>query len=144
MKRTNEISLKYVMLAGGLILTVILIGLLFFIQKNNTNTINNYNNQVTNKYSEFDEPEKSSYDGVSVNGSVVCDVILKMAEDSSTTVQVITKQNIADKSAGKTYSDSSIVATNTDANYINPNASFTGKVVRNENGIITKIVFTQE
>ena len=147
-----ENSLKGLILAAGTIITCVVISLSFFIAREAKNTANNGANQINQLNAEFMESDKTIYDGVTVSGSEVINVIKKFANDK---LSISVKTN-----RGTTYYGYCINETNGDittesnsdiknayevghSNYINPYGRFMGKIVRDANNVITAIVFEQ-
>lgn len=132
-------SLKGLILAAGVIITCIVVGLGFFISREAKNASDSGTNQLSAISSQYDNVEYTMYNGLKVTGSEVANVIKSHASEIQ--VSVKTKAN----TEGKTYT--SKVVTNvdkSDADYINPSALFLGELVRNTNEEVTEIVFTQQ
>lgn len=144
-----ENSLKGLLLAAGTVITCIIIGLGFYIAREARDTASSGAGQINRLNAEFMESDKVMYDGIRVSGSEVVNVINKFKNDDLY-VRVITKKNSDiyygknSKSVEKSTIDGYKTSTNSsEASYINPNGIFVGEVQRNENNVITGIVFTQ-
>ena len=147
-----ENSLKGLILAAGTIITCVVISLGFFISREAKETAANGANQINKLNSEFVESDKIIYDGATVSGSEVVNVIKKMKRDKIGICVVTNKSTTYygyefDKSTGELlkevtggYEEACI---STNVKYINPYADFRGKVIRDENDVITGILFTQ-
>ncbi|MFQ9152039.1 MAG: hypothetical protein ACLR6B_11620 [Blautia sp.] len=115
--------------------------------------------------SQFDEPSKQVYDGITCDGNEVLRTLDKFQTDDTTAVRIIHKNGKIDVYNGKGAAyvqitdPASIEAgagarklkgaydysyTRTDDKYINPGATFTGSILRNSDNVITCIVFTQQ
>ena len=70
-------SLKGLILAAGTIITCVVISLGFFIAREAKDTASNGANQINKLNAEFVESDKVIYDGATVSGSEVINVIKK-------------------------------------------------------------------
>lgn len=147
-----ENSLKGLILAAGTIITCVVISLGFYISREAKDTASNGANQINKLNAEFLESDKTIYDGATVSGSEVINVIKRFAGDKlgvcvATNKSVlcygynvdVTSGNIVDKSQNNV---SNAYNEDNDA-YINPYASFKGKIIRDDNDLITAIYFEQ-
>ena len=147
-----ENSLKGLLLAAGTIITCVVISLSFFIAREAKNTANNGANQINQLNAEFIESDKTIYDGATVSGSEVINVIKKFA-DEKIAISVKTNKGVTyygyciDEKNGDITTASSADVKNAyevgHNNYINPYGRFMGKLVRDKNNVITAIVFEQ-
>ena len=147
-----ENSLKGLILAAGVIITCVVVGLGFYIAREAKDTASAGAGEISSLNSEFSENDKTIYDGMTVSGNEVLNAIRKFDGDSIS-IKVITNKstsyyinkldtndsNLGEKSdlkvanaknAGSTY-------------YINPNGRFDGEVLRDGNNTIIGIKFTQ-
>ncbi len=147
-----ENSLKGLILAAGTIITCVVISLGFFISREAKETASNGANQINKLNSEFVESDKIIYDGATVSGSEVINVIKKMKSDEIGIYVVTNKSKnyygyefdtLSGDLLKKTSSDYEEACISSNVKYINPYADFQGKVVRDKNDVITGIVFTQ-
>ena len=148
-----ENSLKGLMLAAGIIITCIIISLGFYIAREAADTASAGTGQINELQAQFSDTSKTMYDNTKVSGSEVINVIRKFSEDSLG-VKVVTKKastyyiyNFNDTDGSlktKSTTDYKSAQDATKENYINPTGRFLGQVVRDVNGVITGIVFTQE
>ncbi len=147
-------SLKGLILAAGVIITIIVIGLGFYIAREARDTASNGAGQINKLNAEFNESDKVMYDGLEVSGSEVINVVNKfkneevgviVATKKSTTNYIYSlsiSNNVA--SLGSSISNSVKTAQDiTSSTYINPNAQFEGEVLRDANNAIVGIRFTQ-
>ena len=87
-----ENSLKGLMLAAGVIITCIVVGLGFFISREARDTASNGAGQISKLNAEFNESDKVMYDGLEVSGSEVINVINKY-KNEEVGVMVYTKKS---------------------------------------------------
>ncbi|MBP5158806.1 MAG: hypothetical protein ILP10_00735 [Lachnospiraceae bacterium] len=144
-----EISVKGLMLAVVVVIACILSAISLYMVNRGKSSINSGNNQYSAMMSDFTELDKTMYDGLEVSGDEVLNVIASLKNDEAVkvTVKTLENQNGSDKSEGSSYGcgiggDPTNVKSN--PNYINPSASFKGSVEKNENGIVTTILFVQQ
>lgn len=150
-------GLKGLLLAAGTIITCIIVSLGFYIAREARDTAASGAGSISKLNSEFNDNDKTMYDGLSVSGSEVLNVITKFAsEDVCIRVETVasgkskayaqygkklSKDNELTEEKG---SDISEAKNKASANYINPNATFNGSVQRNANNVITCITFVQK
>ncbi len=137
-----ENSLKGLILAAGVIITCIVVGLGFFISREAKNAADSGTNQLSAMSSQYDNVEFMMYDGLKVTGSEVVNVIKKHAGVEDLTITVKTKDST---STQKAYSskDAAMPAKES-SDYINPSALFLGELERDNNNSLVKIKFTQQ
>ena len=150
-----ENSLKGLLLAAGVIITCIVIGLGFYIAREARDTAANSTGQISKLNAEFTESDKTMYDGMNVSGSEVVNVINKFKNDTmgivvSTNAGATTYYgyNISggiDDSVLESKSNSNVKDAQkiSNKNYINPNAQFSCNVLRDKNRAIVGLKFTQ-
>ncbi len=147
-----ENSLKGLILAAGVIITCVVVGLGFYIAREAKDTATGGAGQISSLNSEFNENDKSIYDGLTVSGSEVFNAINKF-RDEEVAVKVVTKKSTTYYNYTLTGDDGELAtAATTDVSqakkassktYINPNGKFEGKVLRDANNMIIGIQFTQ-
>lgn len=147
-----ENSLKGLILAAGTIITCVVISLGFFISREAKDTAANGANQINKLNSEFVESDKIIYDGATVSGSEVINVIKKFGDEK---IGILVKTNKSETYYGYRFNETTgeiseksdntyQIATQVDKQYyINPYVNFTGKLIRDKNEVITGIVFEQ-
>lgn len=145
-------SLKGLILAAGTIITCIVISLGFYISREARDTAASGAGQISKLNAEFNESDKVMYDGLTVSGSEVVNVINKF-KNGDIAIQVNTKKcstyydNVLDDKQTEVVGASSAsvkTAQNTVSNtYINPNAQFLGNIIRDVNYTIIGIIFSQ-
>lgn len=147
-----ENSLKGLILAAGTVITCMVITLGFYLSREAQSTASTGTSKIGKINSEFAENDKTMYDNVTVSGSEVVNAIDKL-EGDKVGINVITNSSNDfygfqfDVDSGEimmksntTYNQS---VSSSASNYINPYASFRGKVIRNGNNVITGIQFQQ-
>lgn len=145
-------SLKGLILAAGTIITCIVISLGFYISREARDTAASGAGQISKLNAEFNESDKVMYDGLSVSGSEVINVINKF-KNGDISIQVNTKKsstyyvNVLDDKQTEIIGSSSAsvkTAQNSQSNtYINPNGQFLGSIIRDVNYTIIGIIFSQ-
>ncbi|MDF2589601.1 MAG: hypothetical protein K0S41_3442 [Anaerocolumna sp.] len=136
-------SLKGLILAAGVIITCLVIGLGFFISREAKNTSNNGAGQISSMNTEYQDMDLVIYDGLLVSGKEVQELIKKTDYTTTTGLQILVKTGL--NTTGKSYSatPTSFPARGNN-DYINPTAQFSGLIERDANNIISKITFTQQ
>lgn len=147
-----ENSLKGLILAAGTIITCVVISLGFFISREAKDTAANGANQINRLNAEFLESDKTIYDGATVSGSEVINVIKRFADEKlsiyvktnkSSTFYGYTLNMENGNITGESNNSISIAYNEENSAYINPYANFKGMLIRDENNVITGISFTQ-
>lgn len=152
-----ENGLKGLLLAAGTIITCIIVSLGFYIAREARDTAASGAGAISKLNSEFNENDKTMYQGLAVSGSEVLNVIAKFSsEDICIRVETIASgkskkyahygQNLSKdyQLSGTSDVDISEAKNKSSVNYINPNATFNGSVQKNSNNVITCITFVQE
>lgn len=152
-----ENGLKGLLLAAGTIITCIIVSLGFYIAREARDTAASGAGAISKLNSEFNENDKTMYEGLSVSGSEVLNVIAKFSSE-----EICIRVETIASGKSKTYAhygqklskdyelggasdiDISEAKSKTGVNYINPNATFNGTVQKNSNNVITCITFVQE
>lgn len=146
-------SLKGLILAAGVIITCLIVGIGFYISREASAAATNGTGQISRMNKEVAESDKVMYDGLVVTGSEVINAINKYkSEDIS--VKVATKKSTvyynrlltsSDKELGGESSSSvKNTQTITSTYYINQKAQFTGEILRDVNDTIIGISFVQQ
>ncbi|MBQ6814117.1 MAG: hypothetical protein IJP13_01100 [Lachnospiraceae bacterium] len=147
-----ENSLKGLILAAGTIITCVVISLGFFIAREAKDTASNGANQINRLNSEFVESDRVIYDGATVSGSEVLNVIKKFQNEK---IGILVKTNKSETFYGYVFDEDTgdmvkqldteyTLATDSNNDlYINPYVNFVGKLVRDKNEVITGIIFEQ-
>lgn len=150
-----ENSLKGLLLAAGVIISCIVIGLGFYIAREARDTAANSTGQIAKLNAEFNESDKTMYDGMSVSGSEVINVVNKFKND---TISIVVVNKLGNKSfygysisegtnsstlGGSVKTDIKAAQKIGHASYINPNAQFICTVLRDVNNTIVGLKFVQ-
>lgn len=148
-----ENSLKGLMLAAGTIVTCIIISLGFYIAREAKDTAVSGAMQINKLNMEFTENSKTIYDGTEVSGSEVLNAIRKF-QGETTGILVQTKKDTSyygynfneetGELGGSSQLDYLTAKKEDSSNFINPNARFSGTVIRDINGTITGLKFVQQ
>ena len=145
-------SLKGLILAAGTIITCVVISLGFFIAREAKDTASNGANQINKLNSEFVESDKVIYDGATVSGSEVINVIKNFKNEK---LGILVKTNKSKTYYGYSFDENdgdingqvnskNVDPTDSDSvNYVNPYVNFVGRIIRDKNEVITGIVFEQ-
>ncbi len=146
-------SLKGLILAAGVIITCLIVGIGFYISREASAAATNGTGQISRMNKEVAESDKVMYDGLDVTGSEVINAINKYKSEDIA-VKVTTKKSIVyynrlltnnDKELGNE-STASVKNTQTITSdyYINQKAQFTGEILRDVNDTIIGISFEQQ
>lgn len=148
-------SLKGLLLAAGVIITCIVVGLAFYISREARDTANTGAGQISKMNAEFNESDKVMYDGLEVSGSEVINVVNKFKNEAlSVTVKngkgtsvsygrTITITDGVGTLGSSSTADIKDAQVSTNGAYINPNGQFKGSVIRDSNNVIVGINFVQ-
>ncbi len=147
-----ENSLKGLTLAAGIIITCIIISLGFYVAREARDTAANGTGQINKLQAEFSDTSKMMYDGTEVSGSEVLNVIRKFSDETFGILVNTNKKstyyhyefNAASGELGKSTNSSYKNAQDvTNTSYINPTGRFEGSVVKDANGTLIGLIFTQ-
>ncbi len=157
--KTNNISdaAKILIVVATVIVVCVLCALAFKMTNEGKSAINSGTSNLNNMTSQYQDIDKAIYDGATVQGSEVVNLIKKVLNsDDYLAIRVSTKAsanrdyNYAFTTATATASAklgektaNAVSTSKADAYYINPNASFSGKVYKDANNIIICIEFMQ-
>jgi len=156
-----ENSLKAIIIGAGVVITMAVVSIGFILMRSGQNTAMNTISRLESLNTELSESQYTIYDGMEVSGSEVVNTIRRF-KDEYVGIKVLTNKNKA--SGGKWYIHSVTLINNNrgeidpggtvgniselmneESNeYVNPNGIFTGTVIRDENGRIVALVFTQK
>lgn len=145
-----ENSLKGLILAAGVVITCIVVGLGFYLSREASNSGNKAISQISEMTAEYGEIEKIMYDDTVVSGNEVLSAISKFEDDINEGVMTVTvfTGKSSDDSDGISFNNKSCdlasVKKKADTSYINPSGSFRGEITRDDNGVITGLIFRQE
>ena len=137
---------KFFLIAAGLVVTASLI----FLGSRLAETGEQFGNEVVNQFivfnAELNDREIMQYDGATVNGSDVTNLLRKYLSGylpgSVAPFHIVVETEVVtvyeDNSKLKNMMNFSHVS------YINPTRKFVGEVLRNENGVIASVTFKQK
>lgn len=134
---------KILIVIGSLAMAIGLICWCLGIFNDSKSTGNESMNQMHTVSKDFQESDKTAYDGLPVSGNQVMHVITKYGDDLDSSFK-ITVKTLAN-TAGTVYSTktSTFPAKSSD-DFINPAGNFLGSVTYNSNKAVSGIVFTQQ
>ncbi len=139
-------ALKGLMLAAGVILTCIVIGVGFFVAREAKSTAIASSNQLSDYQKEISESALTKYDGMEITGSDVINFTKKNLTpyDSSETAPVYIK--IKTSTSENVYETNEYIKSLRDFSskrYVNPVNLFLSTVIRDDNDVIIGVQFEQ-
>lgn len=143
-------SLKGLILAAGVVITCIVVGLGFYISREAKNTSSGGISQITRMNSEYQDINKTMYDGIKVSGREVVEAIEKYEDEIRSGVfSIIVYTGMRDiASAGILFQSSQYDVTRIkekkSAYYVNPDGNFLGETFLDQNGVVTMMTFVQQ
>jgi len=141
--KNSDIAVKIFLVVVGVILAGLLIAWSVGVFKDKKNDLSRGTEKINNAIGSLSEFDLLVYEGESVKGDTIIDLINEVYE-KKLDIEIFVK-TVMD-SDGKTYSKNQnyTVTNKTSSSYINPNGHFKGKVERNGNGIVNKLIFEQQ
>ena len=143
-------SKKFLLVAAGLVLAIMFIGISFGIAGKGRTTIGETSTQYDSLMEKYTNVQLSLYDNSSASGSEIVALIKGLTEDDSYSIKV-TNGTGTEKTYTYTMvnaSDSTVLEDITDKSekecYINPTASFKSALTYDENGEISCVLFKQK
>lgn len=143
-------SLKGLILAAGVVITCIVVGLGFYISREAKNTSSGGISQITKMNSEYQDVSKKMYDGIKVSGREVVEAIAKYKEEITEGKFAITVYTgkVNEGAGGIHFDETSYPYEEAkqvkNSKYINPDGNFLGKTISDENEVITEMTFVQQ
>lgn len=139
------------MLAAGVVITCIVVGLGFYISREAKNTSSGGISQITKMNSEYQDINKTMYDGIKVSGREVVEAIEKYKEEvenggfkivvytgkmglSSDGIEFVSKEDYPLQR----------VKERKDEYYINPDGNFLGETCCDQNDVVIEMKFVQQ
>ncbi len=164
--KTNNLSeaTKVLILVATVIIVCVLCAVGFKITNEGKSSVNAATNNLNSMTSQYSDIDKAIYDGTTVQGSEVVNLIKKVVNseeyvairvstkadknrdynytfNEATTSGTITEATLGTKKEGS--ADGQLTTKKADKWYINPQAAFSGKVYKDANNIIICIEFVQ-
>ncbi|TAH70330.1 MAG: hypothetical protein EWM47_05605 [Anaerolineaceae bacterium] len=142
--KNSDIVVKIFLVVVAVILVGLIIAWSTGVFKDKRNDLNAGTERINKAISSMLEFDLLAYDGGSITGDLLVDLIKTINDnDPELTIKV---ETLALPNAPAEYKGASTYPSPTKEadNYINPNGIFKGKVIRNKNGIINEITFTQK
>lgn len=141
----------------AVIIVCIVCSLALYMSKQGKTAINTGTNQYNKMMEEYQELDRAMYDSLEVSGNEVCLLIERLVgQEEYTAIRVKTKAsdyvcynyyyNPEDNTISKANDKPFLLETTKEKgadHYINPQADFVGKVIKNANGTIICIDFVQ-
>lgn len=146
--KNSDIAVKIFMVVVAVILVGLIIAWSTGVFKDKRKDLNEGTERINNAISSMVEFDLLAYDGGSIMGSLLVDLINDKERDFN--INVLTKENAKKTTPTPTpvvYQKGPSPTPEIDkanTNYINPNGVFLGKVNRNDNGIVESITFIQQ
>lgn len=143
-------SLKGLILAAGVVITCIVVGLGFYISREAKNTSSGGISQITRMNSEYQDINKTMYDGIKVSGREVVEAIEKYEDEIRSGVfSIIVYTGIRNNSSSgivfqSTQYDIERIKQKKSEYYINPDGNFLGETFLDQNGVVTMMTFVQQ
>ena len=148
-------SKSFIKNAVGILIVVAICFVAVTIYKKGNDSINASLDDYDALIAQFDGTKLKNYDNSIALGSQIIDLLNTLKEDDGITIVVSNGYSIKENKEAKTYdyenihkTDSTILYDITDKtkkdSYINPNASFTSRLVYDDNNEISSIVFKQK
>lgn len=151
-----ERAVDFLKIGAVIVIVLVLITLGFLLMRNGQDTAKIGISKIQQINGDIKESDIKMYDNMTVTGSEVENVLQKY-QSSSYGVKVITGKdttgvwyvNTVDESNSNALGSASTAAiantmVETNAKYINPNGNFVGTVLRDKNGTVTGVIFTQQ
>ncbi|MFQ9152038.1 MAG: hypothetical protein ACLR6B_11615 [Blautia sp.] len=91
-----EHGIDSIKLAVGIIIVCVVVTLAFFITRTGKNQVNQATAQLVDVTSQFDEPSKQVYDGITCDGKEVIETINKFSTDDTVAVRVVHRNDTVD------------------------------------------------
>lgn len=133
-------SLKGLILAAGVIITCLVVGLGFYLSREAKNTSNNGASQISSMNSEYQDVDKTIYNGLKISGREVVEVI-KKSSDTNFKITVVTGKSVTPTLYSAAPTSFPIQSSD---DYINPTGQFLGKITYDANNVIDGLTLTQE
>ncbi|NLX76509.1 MAG: hypothetical protein GXZ01_03935 [Clostridiaceae bacterium] len=153
-----ENSLKAILIGAGVVITMVVVSIGFILMRSGQNTALTTIGKLDQINVEMSESQYTIYDGTEVSGSTVVEAVRKF-KGEHIGIYIRTNKNpsgtwyinnvtITDNT-GEINASGSVGAISelnyeTSDKYVNRNAKFSGEIIRDKNGTIVALVFTQK
>lgn len=140
-------ALKGLMLAAGVILTCMVIGVGFYIAREAHTTALASSNKLSEYKKDIEESSYTKYDGMNVSGSDVVNFAKKNLSSYDASNPAPVYVGIKTSSHEEDYETNQYLKNLRDFShprYVNPVSIFVGSVVRDENDVIVGVVFKEK
>ncbi len=136
-------GLKAFLLAASTIITCIIVGLGFMMAREAKQLGNHVVEELHRYRISIEEQDYTKYDGATVYGNDVVNLMKKELKDDTGSM-CITVETGAYRHTYETSEDVKMVQELETVHYIVPTDEYLGEVVRNENEVITEIIFRKK
>ncbi len=139
-----ENSLKGLMMAAGVVVTCVIIGLGFYMMREAQSTAKAAGDEMGQLRYRLEEAEYGQYDGLEIIGADLTNLIKKELGSIYTGDVPDVKITVSGGKGTYTYRDNTYLYAlqdSTSEKYIEPLSVFTGKVMRDSNRAVTEIIF---
>lgn len=142
--KNNDIAVKIFLVVVAVILVGLIIAWSTGVFKDKRNDLNEGTERINKAISSMAEFDLLYYDGGNVTGSLLSDIINDSEmKDIEIRVQTLAMTTLTPPAIPSVYPTGTPPA-KTDAKYINPNGIFIGEITRDDNNVITGLIFTQQ
>ncbi len=139
--KNSDITVKIFMVVVAVILVGLIIAWSTGVFRDKRNDLNEGTRKINNVINSMAEFDMLVYDGGTITGSILMELI-KDAADGKLDVN-ITYRTLQMGENAEPISYPSPEPAKNDGKYINPRGRFIGEVTRNDNEVITGVIFTQ-
>ncbi|ANX01234.1 hypothetical protein CSTERLE_06455 [Thermoclostridium stercorarium subsp. leptospartum DSM 9219] len=153
-----ENSLKAIIIGAGVVITMAVVSIGIILMRSGQSTALATIGKLERINSELEESQYTIYDGMELSGSEVVNVIRRFKDEyigvmvktnknpSGTWYinEVVISNNTGEIKKNGTVSNISELMDEASDKYINRNGKFTGEVIRDKNGKIVALIFTQK
>lgn len=152
-----ENSLKAILIGAGVVITLIVVSIGFLLMRSGQSTAQNAISKLNQMNAEMSESQYTMYEGVENRGSEVVNVLKKFKDEyigiqvktnkipsGTWYIHTVTISNNVGSIGTKSTNLISNTMDETKTEYINPNGKFLGELVRDENGTVVAMIFTQK
>jgi len=141
--KNDDLPVKIFLVVVAVVLVGLIVAWSTGVFKDKKKDLNEGTERINKAISSMTEFDLLTYDGGSVTGSFLLDLIEDVRKGKlDLEISVITGAN-GSQNFSPSVTPTPVADRHNDA-YINPNGIFVGKLERDENGIIEKITFTQQ